>query len=523
VNKRAPAPEPRILEEDAEDLYDNSPCGYLSALPDGRIVKINRTLLNLLGYSREEILGQKKFQDLLTIGGKIFFETHFAPLLKMQTFANEINFDIVRKNGETFPALTSTQSKSAADGSVIHRITVFDISDRKKYEHELRLQKERAHEAMRAKADFLSMMSHEIRTPMNALVGITHLLEATELSPQQGEYMRMLKASSENLLSLLNGILEMSKMESGVVQLEEIRFEPAAVLGEVVQGLEVIAREKNLALILETDPALPRELLGDPVKFRQIFMNLIGNAIKFTEKGSVRVRITVPASGASLVTLRAEVIDTGIGIPAGRLAAVFDQFEQASKEIGAKYGGTGLGLSITRKLVEMYGGKLDVDSEPGRGSNFHFEIQLRTAGRQNAETPPSDPLDPTLLRGLKLLVAEDNEDNIYILSRLLSRWGIEADYAPDGERAVEMAAAGGYDLALLDIRMPKMDGYEAAAKIRALPGRGRDEFPMIALSASARLDGLDEGRLQNFNGSVGKPFRPGHLFERIAKLTGRLQ
>jgi PAS domain S-box-containing protein len=515
--------EPRIFEEDAEDLYDNSPCGFLSALPDGSIVKINRTLLNLLGYSREEIIGHKKFQDLLTIGGKIYFETHFAPLLKMQAFANEINFDIVRKNGEVFPALTSTQSKSAADGSAVHRITVFDISDRKRYEHELRVQKERAHQAMRAKADFLSMMSHEIRTPMNALVGITNLLETTELSPQQSEYMRMLKASSENLLSLLNGILEMSKIESGVVQLEEIRFEPAAILEEVVQGQEIVARQKGLALIPEIDPALPRQLLGDPVKFRQIFMNLIGNALKFTEQGSVRVRLSVPSAGASVITLRAEVIDTGIGIPAARLAAVFDQFEQASTEIGAKYGGTGLGLSITRKLVEMYGGKLNVESETGRGSKFFFEIQLRIAGGQNAETPPSEPLDATLLRGLKILVAEDNEDNLYILSRLLERWEVKADYAPDGARAVEMIAAGDYDLALMDIRMPVMDGYTAAAKIRALPGHGRSEFPIIALSASARLDGLDEGRLQDFNGSVGKPFRPGHLFERIAKWTGRLQ
>lgn len=514
-----------LLEEHVEDLYENAPCGYLSTLEDGTIVKVNQTLLTWLGYERDELLGTKKFQELLSIGGRIFFETHFAPLLKMQGFANEVNFDIVCKNRRQIPVLTSTTQRRRPGGrAVINRITVFNITDRKKYERELLLERKKAEQAARTKADFLSMMSHEIRTPMNAIIGIANLLEQTDLSEVQSEYTSMLKTSSENLMSLLNSILDFSKIESGKVVLDEKDFNLKKLIQNAMRGLESRAKEKDLALRLNFDSQVPEVLVGDAVKIAQVLTNFIGNAVKFTEHGGVDVNVISLGNTQSVASFRIEVADTGIGIAPDRLSRIFDEFTQADSETSLRYGGSGLGLAISCKLVEMYRSKILVKSELGKGSTFGFDLTLKI-GVMSEENPVSfkETQGTRALNDLRVLVAEDNASNIFILDRMLKSWGVIVEVVSNGRDALDKVTSSTFDIVLMDLRMPVMDGYEATSRIRAWPDERISQIPIIAFSASTKVGEEDLAEIAAFNDILGKPFRPEDLFTKIAHYTGRSQ
>jgi PAS domain S-box-containing protein len=511
-----------IPEESVEDLYENAPCGYLSTLPDGTLIKVNQTLLRWTGYTREELLG-KRFQDLLTRGGRIFHETHYAPLLRMQGAVNEINLDLVDKAGHALPALlNSTLLKDAAGAPLLVRTTLFNITDRKKYERELVAARKKAEEATRAKADFLSMVSHEIRTPMNAIIGIAHLLQETSLSARQFEYLRLLKFSSENLLNLLNGILDFSKMEAGKATLEERTFNIRQLVYSTFYALSAKAEEKQLAVRVEVDERLPAHLQGDPVKLGQVLTNLLSNALKFTEKGSITVALRVEELHADSVCVGFRVTDTGIGIPRDRLAHVFEEFTQASSDIALKYGGTGLGLTISRKLVELHGGALTVESEQGAGSTFSFSLRLKIGQDLQESAGPSERLaDPDALRGLRVLVAEDNTVNVFILTQFLRKWGVAVDVVDTGRKALEKLQAGPYDVAMMDLQMPELDGYEVTRTIRSHPEERLRRLPIIALSASTRIGLEDRLDSAGFTDFVSKPFKPEALFLKLALYGGR--
>ncbi|MFP5285308.1 MAG: histidine kinase dimerization/phospho-acceptor domain-containing protein, partial [Thermoanaerobaculia bacterium] len=288
------APPPHLIEESAEDLYENAPCGYISSLPDGTIVKVNQTFLDWTGHRRDDLVGRKRFQDLLTAGGRIFHETHYAPLLRMQGAVREIAVDIVRAGGGRLPALINSVLKKDGDGRpLLTRTTVFNATDRKEYERELLRERQRAEQAARAKADFISMVSHEIRTPLNAILGVGHLLESTELSAQQQKYVRILRSSSEGLLALINDILDFSKIEAGKVSLEERSLDLRQLVGQIADNLHVKAAQKGVALDVRIDERVPQTVLGDPVKIGQVVTNLLSNAIKFTAQGSVTVALEV--------------------------------------------------------------------------------------------------------------------------------------------------------------------------------------------------------------------------------------
>jgi PAS domain S-box-containing protein len=505
-------------EESAEDLYENAPCGYLSTLPDGTIVKVNQTLLTWLGYSREELLGGKRLQELLTGGGRIFHETHYAPLLRMQGFVNEFNFDLVRRDGRPLPVLlNSVQKLDAAGKPQLHRTTVFDISDRKNYERELLLARRKAEQAAKDKADLLATLSHEIRTPMHAIIGLANLLRKTELSAQQQQYIHILQSSSENLLGLLNNILDFSKIEAGKVGLEERPFSPRELVQGLFHGLNVKAEEKGLTFRVLVDEAVPARLLGDPIKLGQVLTNLLANAIKFTERGSVTLTVRVRERSLDAVVLDFRVTDTGLGIAQERLAQIFEEFTQASYDIGLKYGGTGLGLAISQKLLGLYGRSLQVESTPGAGSTFFFDLRLRR-GAEEAPAPSGPverPLDPQPLAHLKLLVAEDNRINVFVLSSLLREWSVDFDVVEDGRQALEQVQAVAYDVVLMDLQMPELDGYEATRAIRALPDARFHRLPIIALTASDRAE--EEERLEGagFSDFVTKPFRPEELLAKL--------
>jgi PAS domain S-box-containing protein len=507
-----------LVEESAEDLYENAPCGYVSTLPNGTIIKVNQTFLEWTGYHREELLGKRRLQELLTMGGKIFYETHYAPLLRMQGFVTEVNLDILSKEGHPLPVLLSTTQRRDASGKpVLNRTTLFDIADRKSYERELLLARQKAEQATRAKADFLSTVSHEIRTPMNAIIGISNLLQETELSPDQQKYVRILKSSSEGLLSLLNDILDFSKIEAGKVTLEARDFNLPELVYRIFYGLNVKAEEKGLAVRIELDEQVPAWLRGDPVKLGQILTNLLGNAIKFTERGSVTVAVKVRQVFPDTVSLDFKVSDTGIGIPPDRLTKIFEGFTQASYDIGMKYGGTGLGLAISQKLLELHGSTMKVESVLGEGTAFSFNLRMPPGKEQEASKGFMEGIpDKQSLQGLRILVAEDNAINVFVLAQFLRKWGIEFEVAENGRQAVEKVQQREFDLVLMDLQMPELDGHGATQAIRQLPEERFKRLPIIALTASTS-QGEDEGcTLMGFTDFLGKPFKPETLFSKLA-------
>ncbi|WP_052518135.1 PAS domain-containing hybrid sensor histidine kinase/response regulator [Archangium violaceum] len=509
------------FEESAEELYEHAPCGYISTRPDGLIIKVNQTFLDWTGYQREELLGRKRFYELLTMAGRIYHETHYAPLLQMQGFVREIALELVCTDRRTLPILlNSVQKKDAAGTPLYHRTTIFNATDRKLYERELLLARKKAEQVAQSKAILLATISHEIRNPLNAITAATRLLGMTALSEKQEKYLRILATSSSSLLDLVNDILDWSKIEAGKISLEQRPFDPRELLSGIVNGLAARAEEKKLLLHANLDEKLPARLLGDPVKLGQILTNLTSNAIKFTESGSVTLTLAVRAQHDDEFTVDVRVSDTGIGISPDQLAAIFEEYTQASYDIGMKYGGTGLGLSISRKLLELHGSKMSVESVVGQGSSFSFELRLKTGENLPIEAPRSAAPEQAL-RGLRVLLAEDSEVNTYVLTRWLERWGIAFDTVQNGRMAVEQVRKGGYDLVLMDLHMPELNGYEATRTIRQLPDERLRQLPIIAISASARIWQQGSVRASGFTDFIGKPFDTDVLYRMMALHTSR--
>ena len=383
----APRVDASLLEERAEELYEDAPCGYVSTLPDGTIVRVNRTLLDWVGASRDSILSTR-IQTLLTIGSRMYYETHYAPLLRMQGFVNEIALDVVCRDGRILPVLVNARERRDRDGSpLFNRMTLFDATDRRRYERELLLARRKAEQAAKDKAALLAMLSHDIRNPLNALMGVVQLLERGELSESQRRLVRLLKSSSDNMLNLLNHVLELSKAESSSFALVETPFPLGDVVDDVISTFQTAAREKGVMLRSSVEPGVPPFVIGDPVAIRQILTNLVGNAIKFTDSGSVALTVAVREVATDAVTLAIAVADTGIGMAPDVLDRIFNEFTQASYETAMRFGGTGLGLAITRKLLALYGTAVTVKSAPDEGSTFSFDLRLPVAPRAPGGAP----------------------------------------------------------------------------------------------------------------------------------------
>jgi PAS domain S-box-containing protein len=507
-----------LLEENAEDLYENAPCGYVSTDLDGTILRMNQTLLSWLGFERSDLVGKRRLQDLFTTGGRIFHETHIGPLLRMQGAVRSIAVDMVRASGSPLPVLLhSDLKKNAAGEPALIRTTLFDASDRKEYERELLRARKKAEAADHMKAEFISTISHEIRTPLNAIMGVAYLLAQTPLSVTQQKFVRTLRSSAENLLNLVNEVLDFSKIEAGRVTLEERPVKLRTLAEEAIGTLRVKAEEKGIGLDLKVDDGVPPEVLGDPVKLTQILTNLLGNAIKFTASGGVTLTLEERESNGERVTVRFAVTDTGIGIAPNKLTQIFEEFAQASDDINVKYGGTGLGLAISRKLVELHGSRLLVESELGRGSTFFFDLPLK---RSEGESPPPPPIsdERDALRGLRALVVDDNEVNLFVLTRFMWAWGMVCDTAKDGREALERIRETSYDVVLLDLRMPKLGGVAVAREVRSFEGERFAKLPILAVSASMRMGHQHEVEEAGFSGFVGKPINPDVLYTTIARL-----
>jgi len=433
--------------------------------------------------------------------------------------------------------------------SIFLLLSVFlfiQFRQKQKSSKELAIEKERAERSEKFKQQFLANMSHEIRTPMNAILGMTNLALESSSSEKQKEYLGGIQKSSDTLIHIINDILDVSKIEAGKIEIEKIDFSLREVVEQVKQTLQHKANEKGIQLLTSVEEQIPDVLVGDPVRLNQVLMNLCGNAIKFTERGSVALSVIVrsgatkqsatihddaggllrPAKSGSRnddAALTFVVEDTGIGIPKEKLNSIFESFTQAHSSDSRRFGGTGLGLTISKQLIELMGGRLSVESEPGSGSTFSFELNFEIGSEKNLQQRKKSEteIDGSILNGLKILLADDNEYNrIVAIDTLKSKSKVEINAVTNGKEAIEMLRQHDYDVVLMDVQMPEMDGYEATQKIRTEFSSPKNKIPIIALTASVIRSDLDKCKAAGMNGYVPKPFNTSQLIGAIAELTG---
>lgn len=395
------------------------------------------------------------------------------------------------------------------------------LLDLKSTKTEADLATKRALLANEAKSKFLANMSHEIRTPMNGIIGITRMLEDTQLDKQQREYLKIIESSSSSLLALINDILDISKVEAGKMDLEKIDFDLMNLLQSTIGTLKYAAQSKNLQLETNIQYDLSKCLVGDPNRLRQILLNLIGNAIKFTEKGTVTLHVhKIKSSNPDKVKILFEVEDQGIGISDEKIQNLFSSFTQGDSSTSRKYGGTGLGLAISKKLVEMMNGEIGVESQLGVGSKFWFHIELKTGrllSEINEQSQTPSPLDQFSAKGLKILIAEDNQVNQIVAKKLVENLGFETLVVENGVQAVHAVHQNpDINIILMDCQMPEMDGYEASRNLRSDKDPRVRNIHIIALTANALADDKENCLKAGMNDFISKPIEPGELEDKIA-------
>jgi PAS domain S-box-containing protein len=501
----------KLTSKYSRSLIEASLDPLITINSEGKITDINEMLTRITGSSREKIIGTDFFG--------YFTETKKAHELYRETFAKGsiVNYPLTMKgmNGKFTDVLCNASVYKDKLGNVLGTVIVArDITVQKQFEAELIEAKTKAEDAVRSKQQFLSNMSHEIRTPMNAIIGFTKVVLKTDLSEKQKEYINAIKSSGDQLIVLINDILDLAKVDAGKMTFEKKPFKLRSSIANMAQLFKAKFQEKDLKFKQEFDESIPEVLIGDAVRLHQVIINLIGNSIKFTHKGQITLGVHVKEQKQEDVTIEFTVTDTGIGIEPDKLDQIFDNFQQATSETTRLYGGTGLGLSIVKQLVEAQGGEVWVKSKPGEGSTFGFNLcfettkaELNTEQEKTQKTERSD-------KRYKILVAEDVKLNQLLIKTLLEEFGYDQDIAENGKIAVEKATNGNYDLILMDLHMPEMNGFEATEEIRT---KLKLNIPIIALTADVTTVDVERCKTVGMTDYISKPIDDKVLFKKIAE------
>jgi PAS domain S-box-containing protein len=513
----------RASEEKSRLLLESVGEGIFGVDLDGRVVFINPAANQMLGYSPEELIGKDIHEKIhhSHADGSAYPKSECPMYITRSDGTHHHIADEVlwRKDGSPFP-VEYTSMPIKKDEQVVGAVIAFmDITGRKKAEDELRIAKETAVEATKAKSEFLANMSHEIRTPMNAIIGMAHLALKTDLTTKQYDYLKKVDSSAKSLLGIINDILDFSKIEAGKLDMESVDFQLEDTLDSISTLVGIKTQEKGLELLFKTDPSVPTALVGDPLRLGQILINLSNNAVKFTDTGEIVVLTELVRKDKAQVILKFSVQDTGVGMTAEQAAKLFQPFAQADSSTTRKYGGTGLGLTISKRLAEMMGGEIWVESEPGRGSTFSFTANFGL-GKEKAKKqykPASE------LRGMKVLVVDDNVTSRDILQEMLESFTFEVTVAasgPEGITELENAKEDRpFELVVMDWKMPEMDGIEASKRIKKHTGLSK--IPAIVLvTAYGREEIMQQAEEAGLEGFLLKPVNPSMLFDTIVQAFG---